>query len=157
MSPSVDPPPRKSTPSPPLPGSTTIRRGSCLCGAIQYELTGEPVTFRVCHCTNCRKASGSAFMSNAFFRPKNVRILQGEEALRKYHDANTKTGFALERQFCNECGGNLFLRPLREGGDVIIASAGAIDGDVNWLVKTEMFSEEKRFWVNGINMQKPKL
>jgi len=49
------------------------------------------------------------------------------------------------------------LRPLREGGDVIIASAGAIDGDVNWLVKTEMFSEEKRFWVNGINMQKPKL
>lgn len=46
-----------------------IYHGSCLCHKVQYELTGEPFTFFVCHCVNCRKATGSAFMSNGFFKP----------------------------------------------------------------------------------------
>ena len=45
-----------------------IRTGSCLCQSIKYTVTGEPLTFRVCHCVNCKKASGSAFMTNAFYK-----------------------------------------------------------------------------------------
>lgn len=59
-------------------------------------------------------------------------MLQGEGSLRKYHDANTKSGNVMERQFCKKCGASLFLRPLREGADVIIVCAGTIDGDVDW-------------------------
>ncbi|KAF8060826.1 Mss4-like protein [Lyophyllum atratum] len=44
------------------------RRGSCLCCAIQFTATGEPLTFFVCHCGHCRKATGAAFMANAIFK-----------------------------------------------------------------------------------------
>ena len=47
--------------------SSTVRSGSCLCKSIKYEIIGDPITFRVCHCMNCRKATGSAFMSNLVF------------------------------------------------------------------------------------------
>lgn len=45
-----------------------VRSGSCLCRSVTYEVTGEPFTMRVCHCGNCQKATGAAFMTNAFFR-----------------------------------------------------------------------------------------
>lgn len=47
--------------------------GSCLCGAVEYELTGEPFTHLVCHCVNCQKVTGTAFASNVFFN-KEVRV-----------------------------------------------------------------------------------
>ena len=46
------------------------RSASCLCGAIKFDITGDPVTFMVCHCVNCQKATGSVFMSNTFFKAK---------------------------------------------------------------------------------------
>ena len=52
--------------------SGKIRTGSCLCQSIKYTVTGEPLTFRVCHCVNCKKASGSAFTTNAFYKDEVV-------------------------------------------------------------------------------------
>lgn len=46
----------------------STHHGSCLCSAIKYEITGDPFTYLVCHCINCKKATGAAFMANAFFR-----------------------------------------------------------------------------------------
>jgi len=46
---------------------STIKHGSCLCKSVQYTLRGNPITFRVCHCMNCKKSTGSAFMTNVFF------------------------------------------------------------------------------------------
>lgn len=42
--------------------------GSCLCGGIQYEVTGEPMKRVMCHCENCRKFTGSSFMANSFMK-----------------------------------------------------------------------------------------
>jgi hypothetical protein len=42
-------------------------KGSCLCRAIQYEVTGDPTRRALCHCENCSKASGSSFMANWWF------------------------------------------------------------------------------------------
>jgi hypothetical protein len=50
-----------------MSSSSTVRSGSCLCKSIKYEIIGDPITFRICHCMNCKKSSGSAFMSNLFF------------------------------------------------------------------------------------------
>ena len=43
-------------------------QASCLCQAVNFKLTGEPFRFAVCHCSNCKVAGGSAFMTNAFFK-----------------------------------------------------------------------------------------
>ncbi|KAJ7931673.1 Mss4-like protein [Mycena leptocephala] len=43
------------------------RLGSCLCRKIRFTVVGEPFSYAVCHCSNCKKFAGSAFMTNAFF------------------------------------------------------------------------------------------
>lgn len=42
--------------------------GSCLCGNVKYTITGTPSLNVVCHCINCKKASGSAFMANGMYK-----------------------------------------------------------------------------------------
>lgn len=59
---------------PPSPAVPVTRTGSCLCRAVKYEVIGEPVTIRVCHCGNCKKATGAAFMTNGFFK-ESVRFV----------------------------------------------------------------------------------
>ena len=51
--------------------------GGCLCGAIRYEVTAEPIRTFCCHCDSCRKATGSAFATNVFIKEADLKILQG--------------------------------------------------------------------------------
>lgn len=39
-----------------------VRRGGCACGAVRYEVRGEPTVVGLCHCADCRRESGSAFL-----------------------------------------------------------------------------------------------
>ena len=79
------------------PDGTRIRRGGCSCGAVRFELRGEPLTVGICHCTDCRKATGSAFFAYADWPPSGFSVT-GEA--REYHG----------RSFCPTCGSRLFHR-----------------------------------------------
>jgi hypothetical protein len=59
--------------------SQTTLKGSCLCGAVTYEASGEPKRFYHCHCSRCRKATGTGHASNLFLQPGTLRWLSGEE------------------------------------------------------------------------------
>ena len=59
-------------------------KGSCLCGAVCYELVAPPVWAHVCHCSRCRKATGSAFAPNLFVPLDALLFTQGEEHLRAF-------------------------------------------------------------------------
>ncbi|OWV75329.1 aldehyde-activating protein [Rhizobium sp. R339] len=72
-----------------------IRTGSCLCGAVAYRVEGEPLRVGLCHCADCRKTSGSAFVYFAVW-PRQAFSHSGEIA--------TFSG----RSFCSVCGGRLF-------------------------------------------------
>lgn len=78
-----------------------IRTGGCLCGAVRYEVRGEPHQSGLCHCTICRKLTGSTFSASANWHSDEFRIT-GE--LRTYEN----------RQFCPNCGSRLFY--LYDGG-----------------------------------------
>lgn len=52
----------------------TAITGNCLCGTVQYELSGPPIINVLCHCKNCKKSTGSSFMANSIFK-KTVRPL----------------------------------------------------------------------------------
>jgi hypothetical protein len=72
------------------------RTGGCLCGAVRYELTGEPYVAGLCHCTICRKLTGSAFSATANWRREQFTM--------------TGTVATFERrQFCPTCGARLFF------------------------------------------------
>ena len=76
--------------------------GGCQCGAIRYEITGEPVMTSVCHCSICRRASVTTSVAWAMFKKRQVVFLQGEPA----HYVSSDEG---ERGFCSTCGTQISL------------------------------------------------
>ncbi len=79
--------------------------GSCLCGAIAYAVHGEIGDPVMCHCRSCRKASGSAYATNAPVAVTDLRLLRGERCLREYESSPGKL-----RAFCSTCGTPLYVR-----------------------------------------------
>ena len=77
--------------------------GSCLCGAVRFEVTEPFVTLNYCHCTSCKKISGSIGTTSGRVQTSAIRVLQGGELLRSYQpeEGSAKT-------FCSVCGSNLF-------------------------------------------------
>ena len=54
------------------------REGGCACGAIRYRLTSEPLFVHCCHCLNCQRQTGSAFVINVLIETERVEIVAGE-------------------------------------------------------------------------------
>ena len=79
--------------------------GGCLCGAIRYQVTGEPVRTAICHCDDCRKATGAAFVTNVFVRTEDLKIVQGAP---KQFQHKTDSGNTMTKEFCGDCGSQLF-------------------------------------------------
>ncbi|KDQ52656.1 hypothetical protein JAAARDRAFT_138214 [Jaapia argillacea MUCL 33604] len=128
---------------------TTIRHGSCLCGKVQYELTGSPFRFTICHCENCHKATGSAFMTNAFFRADQVRFVSDSNEIRAYSDSATLSGSTLNRSFCGTCGSPIMLSNAKYP-NLAIMPAGCIDDGYDWVPTREIFCDDKWAWLPSI-------
>jgi hypothetical protein len=78
-------------------------RGSCLCGAVQFEVAGEFEPRSYCHCASCKRLSGGAATANARARSDSIRLTAGRDVIRTYqpNEGSAKT-------FCSVCGSNLF-------------------------------------------------
>ena len=57
---------------------STTREGGCACGAVRYRLTSEPLFTHCCHCLNCQRQTGSAFVINVLIETDRVELLAGE-------------------------------------------------------------------------------
>jgi hypothetical protein len=81
----------------------SVLEGSCLCGGVRFEVTGEFEPRSYCHCTSCKRLSGGAATANGRARSDSIRITAGRELLRTYQpdEGSAKT-------FCSVCGSNLF-------------------------------------------------
>lgn len=78
-------------------------KGSCLCGGIAYEIKGEIGDFGYCHCTSCKKASGSAHAANAPVDRADFCLSSGVELVREFSSSPDKV-----RVFCGRCGSPLY-------------------------------------------------
>lgn len=76
-------------------------KGSCLCGAIEFEVEPIPEKIYNCHCSQCRKSHGAAFATQAFAKGETLKFLKGEALLKEY------TGHGGVRAFCSNCGSRL--------------------------------------------------
>ena len=83
--------------------------GKCLCGAVRYAVKDEFVYALNCHCSNCRRATGSAFKPFAGIERHKLTLTQGENALMIYGDAR-----AAHDVHCKLCG-SLMFSVVREG------------------------------------------
>lgn len=80
--------------------------GGCLCGAVRYESTAEPIAAGHCHCTDCRKTSGTGHCSHLFLA-EDAFTITGEV---KFYDKASDSGNTVSRGFCPTCGAAVYSR-----------------------------------------------
>ena len=115
--------------------------GSCLCGAVRFEVTGVALRFYHCHCSRCRKASGTGHASNIAIRADSVRWLSGEELVAGYKIPEAER---FSTRFCSRCGGPV-PRIVQELGAVVIP-AGSLDGEPPLHPQARIFWESRAAW-----------
>lgn len=110
----------------------THKTGSCLCGAVKFEVTGPLRPVIACHCLQCRKQTGT-YMSATAVKDKYFTFVdrRGLKWYRSSPDAR--------RGFCGECGSVLFWKG--DGRDYIAIAAGSIDGDLGVPLEGHIFCE----------------
>lgn len=114
--------------------------GSCLCGTVRFEVTLPAKFCAHCHCGNCRRAHGAAFVTWAGFPDERFAVTAGEEHLARYA---TDTGAT--RSFCGRCGTPLLYQGPRWPGEVHVARA-AIDGRIDKLPGAHVYVDHAADW-----------
>ena len=118
--------------------------GSCLCGTVKYQITGPFKVFQYCHCSRCRKFTGSAFSPNIFVPPERFSWLEGENSIGRYEHPNAKY-FAT--CFCKQCGSSLPWEV--QGGKNVVVPSGTLDDkpdiepfqNIFWASRAPWFKE----------------
>jgi len=98
-------------------------RGSCLCGGVRFELDGALGPVALCHCAMCRKASGTAFATNASVAREAFRLVAGADLVERYPSSPGR-----RRCFCRVCGSPLFAE-ADEMPDHVRIRLGLLDDD----------------------------
>ena len=123
--------------------------GSCLCKSITYEIIA-PIKFVVHdHCSICRRANASAFVTWGGVKREQFNLTHGQENLTSF-----KYSPESERQFCKICGSQLFFRAKRWEGEVHFTRA-TIQEEMDEKPKAHVFYSDKASWVE-INDSLPK-
>ncbi|KAI1825230.1 DUF636 domain-containing protein [Xylaria intraflava] len=98
--------------------------GSCMCGEIKYQFTGEPAATALCHCIDCQKWSGGSFTSNALVPRSVFSVTQGTP---KTFDVTGASGKINKHFFCPTCGSSLYTE-LEIMPEMTCIKAGTLDG-----------------------------
>ncbi len=122
----------------------TTLQGSCLCGAVRFEISGEPKRFYHCHCTRCRKATGTGHATNLFIQPGSLSWTRGEELINAYKIPEAKR---FTRQFCTTCGSPL-PRQVKDT-DIVVLPAGSLDNEPQIRPQARIFWQSRAGWSCG--------
>ena len=122
----------------------TTLKGSCLCGAVKYEASGEAKRFLHCHCSRCRKASGTGHATNLFLQPGTLKWLAGEEQVHAFKVPEAKR---FTNTFCAACGGRLPRQV--QGADIVMIPAGSLDDEAPIAPQCRIFYGSRAAWSCG--------
>ena len=84
----------------------TSRTAHCACGSASITVSGEPEQHNVCHCTNCKRRTGSAFGISSYFQ--RARVIEKTGAMQVYAFHHAAQDHDQARHFCAACGTTLF-------------------------------------------------
>ncbi|MGR3617763.1 MAG: GFA family protein [Paracoccaceae bacterium] len=94
--------------------------GSCICGKTAFRVEDDLKTFKLCFCSFCQKASGSAHVSNGFALPEQIEWTRGEDDLRVFDVPNS----FVRRVFCSTCGTSLPF--ITQNGSFVVVPVGSL-------------------------------
>ena len=115
--------------------------GSCLCGGVRFEVTLPFRRASHCHCSRCRKHSGTFGLTQGRVPRERFRLLGGEELLRVFRPAEG----AAVKAFCGTCGSSLFGGSWPDGDEVSVR-LGALDADPGIRPQYHSFVDSRAAW-----------
>ncbi len=115
-------------------------QGSCLCGAVRFEIAGAFEGFFLCHCGRCRKATGSAHAANLFSTTATLNWLAGHERVKAFNLPSTRH----TKSFCVECGAA--MPNLQMNGALLVVPAGSLDTEIDIPPTAHIMMASKAGW-----------
>jgi hypothetical protein len=118
------------------------REGGCACGALRYRLASQPMFIHCCHCLNCQRQTGSAFVVNLLIEADRVQVLAGAP---QPVDAPRDNGSAQRIFRCPECQVAIFT----EYGppEVRFVRGGTLDDPTEIAPDVHIYTRSKVGWV----------
>lgn len=102
--------------------------GGCQCGALRYELAEAPLTLYACHCSNCQKQTGSAFVLSAIIPEQAFSFIQGAPAKVEW---TADSGAKRYGMFCGDCGNR--IANGQDGGPPFLSLRAGTFDDTSWV------------------------
>src|SRR5689334_19420272 len=115
--------------------------GGCLCGALRYEVSGEPGSAGFCFCRDCQRASGSGFIPFMNFPAETVRIAGPSVA----NEATSARGTPAHRNRCPDCG-SLVFGGVRGTSAWHTIYAGTLDDPADFVPQMAIFGRDRPSW-----------
>ena len=119
-----------------------MREGGCSCGEIRYRLTSDPLFTHCCHCLNCQRQTGSAFVINVLIETDRVELLAGEP-----QPVDVPRGGGKKQRIfrCPICQVAVFSRYTRAG--IRFVRAGTLDDPSSVSPDVHIYTRSKLSWV----------
>ena len=117
--------------------------GGCGCGALTYRMTSEPMFVHCCHCRECQKQTGSAYVLNAFIEADQIEY----EGHTTEHLLPTPSGKGQIITRCRECGVAVFSNYLIRGGALRWVRVGTLNDPSQCPPQAQIFVKSKQPWV----------
>jgi hypothetical protein len=114
-------------------------RGSCLCGAVRFEIDGKTTDIGMCHCSKCRKVSGVASNANLMASREVFKWTAGQDAVTRFEMAD---GWGPWR--CSVCGSP--VPKLHPGGGAYWVPTGLLDSDPGVGIAGHIYVGSKAPW-----------
>ena len=118
------------------------RTGGCLCGAIRYEAEGAPVFSLQCHCRDCQRQSGAAYVPAMRVPDAGFRIVRGTP---KRYVTTADSGNEISRVFCPDCGTPLYVQ-VSTRPDLVGLRVCTLDDPSGFRAEADIFVKSAQPW-----------
>ena len=120
------------------------KKGSCLCGQVQFEVKGDFENFILCHCKYCQKDTGSAHGANLFSKQASLNWITGEDLVNNFMLKATMHS----KSFCKNCGSA--LPNVQMQGGYLVVPAGSLDVEIDIKPVAHIFMASKAIWEDDL-------
>ncbi len=118
----------------------TSVQGGCACGDVRFALKARPIIVHACHCSDCQRLTGSAFVINAWIEKAQVDLLSGVPASFKFTDKGRNNRV----HFCRQCGTYIWTEYMPGFWFVRV---GALDDSETFAPDMHIFARSKQSWL----------
>ena len=116
--------------------------GQCLCGAIRYQLSGNPQLVALCHCRDCQRSAGAPVVAWAMFPETALTLTQGQPK------TINSSGTAM-RSFCSDCGSGLFYRNAEILPGIVDVQTATLDDPDALPPEMQIQTAERLGWMQN--------